>query len=401
MKIVHITDCYLPQVGGIELHIRDLAAGQRAQGHDVIVATSTPAGEARPGSIATDLGEEIVRVGSRDRHWLDSIDADVVHVHLSVLSPFALRMARYAATLGLPTVITVHSLWSDLARAAIVLRPLSGASAWPVVWTAVSEQAAVHVRRLVGAPVSVVPNAVDLDYWRPVAVAAAASAAAREGRAAEAPALASGSVSGAGSATSGRPTVLGVMRLTTVKRTLPLARMLHRVAREADFDAVIVGDGPKRAALERYLQRHHLDDRVTVTGALTREQVREQMATASIFIAPAWRESFGIAALEARTAGLPVLASSISGVATFITHEVDGLLADSDAAMARQLTRLVTDHALREQIATHNRDVVPDYGWEAALRTNAAAYRTAAAWSSRVGGLALAPVRPVSTGMVA
>jgi glycosyltransferase involved in cell wall biosynthesis len=379
MKIVHVTDCYLPQLGGIELHIRDLAAGQRALGHRVVVATSTPEGNARPGSIATDRGEEILRVGGWDRRWLEATAPDVVHVHLSVLSPFALRMARHAARLGLPTVITVHSLWSDLAHAAAVIRPLSGASGWPVVWTAVSEQAAVHVRRLVGAPVAVVPNAVDLDYWRPIALA---------GR--QRPA-------------EDRPRVLSVMRLTTVKRTLPLARMLHQVAQEADFEAVIVGDGPKRAALERYLARHGLDDRVTLTGALDRDQVRSAMADASLFVAPAWRESFGIAALEARTAGLPVVASAVSGVATFIADGVDGLLAESDVAMARQIATLVADRALREQIAEHNRAVVPDYSWAAALRANHAAYRCAEAWASRTLGTGFGFGRPaaVSPGMVA
>ena len=41
MRILHVTDTYLPTLGGIELHIHDLAAQQRAAGHLVTIATST------------------------------------------------------------------------------------------------------------------------------------------------------------------------------------------------------------------------------------------------------------------------------------------------------------------------------------------------------------------------
>lgn len=41
MRIVHVTDCYLPQVGGIESQVADLVRHQIAAGHDVHVVTST------------------------------------------------------------------------------------------------------------------------------------------------------------------------------------------------------------------------------------------------------------------------------------------------------------------------------------------------------------------------
>ena len=47
MRIAHVTDCYLPRTGGIELQVRDLAAHQRAAGHEVEVLTGT---EAAPGA---------------------------------------------------------------------------------------------------------------------------------------------------------------------------------------------------------------------------------------------------------------------------------------------------------------------------------------------------------------
>jgi glycosyltransferase involved in cell wall biosynthesis len=131
--------------------------------------------------------------------------------------------------------------------------------------------------------------------------------------------------------------------------------------------------------MERYLRRHGLADRVRLTGALDRGEIRRLLENTSVFLAPAHRESFGIAALEARASGVPVIASSRSGVATFIEHGRDGLLARDDRALGQHLLTLLGDSPLRERIAWHNRLVPPTYGWEHALASNDAVYATAVA----------------------
>ena len=346
MRILHVTDCYLPRVGGIELHVRDLARHQRLQGNTVVVATRTRPAVADP---------EVTWLRRLDPRALEAAAPDVVHAHLSVVSPLALSGARVAAGLGVPTVVTVHSLWSDLARIAPLLRGSLRLHRLPIVWTAVSEPAARQVAAVVGRPVEVVPNAVDVDFWRG---AAAGSAYVGGGR---------------------PPTVLGVMRLTTVKRALPLARMLRAVAARTALDAVIVGDGPQRPALQDHLRRHGLDDKVRLTGALDRAAVRDAMATASVFVAPAYRESFGIAALEARAAGLPVVAPANSGVASLVRHGREGLLGRDDDELAGHLVELLTNHELGQRIARHNRSTTPPQTWAAAIARNGDAYELAGA----------------------
>ena len=80
-------------------------------------------------------------------------------------------------------------------------------------------------------------------------------------------------------------------------------------------------------------------------------------------MAPARLESFGIAALEARTAGLPVIASAGAGIREFVATEREGLLTDTDADMVAALVRLAGDPELRASIAAHNRAVAPDMSW--------------------------------------
>jgi glycosyltransferase involved in cell wall biosynthesis len=327
MRIQHVTDSYLPTLGGIELHIRDLVGRQRAAGHEVTVATR---GAPAPVGLA---------------------DPDVVHAHVSIVSPFALATARRSALRGVPTVVTVHSLWTHVGPLPELARELWGMRRWDVTWTAVSEPAAQPVRELLRCPVHLVPNAVDLAEWRPPA---------------ETPVV-------------DPPRVLSVMRLTGVKRAMPLVRTLRRVARHHDFSATIVGDGPERPTMRRYLRRHGLADRVRLTGALDRSEIRALLQDASVFLAPAHRESFGIAALEARASGVPVVASSRSGVATFIEHGRSGLLGADDSALGDHLQTLLSDCELREQLTRHNRRVAPAYGWEQALVRNEDVYLLATA----------------------
>jgi glycosyltransferase involved in cell wall biosynthesis len=350
MKVTHVTDSFLPTIGGLELHVRDLATRQRAAGFDVGIVTRTPAG-------AEDAKDWVRRIGSCQSSWLESEAPDVVHAHVSIVSPFALAAARRAALRGVSTVITVHSIWTNVGPLPQIAREVWGMRDWPVTWTAVSERAAKPVRDLLRVSVQVVPNAVDLREWSAFE---------------ELPAVYP-------------PRVLSVTRLTSVKRALPLARILSQAARQAQFTATIVGDGPERAALQRYLKRQRLADRVLLAGALTRPEIRRLLEQASIFVAPAHRESFGIAALEARASGVPVVASARSGIGTFVEHDREGLLGLSDQQMGGHLVRLLNDPGLRERVARYNRLVPPPYGWDEALVRNHEMYVSAAARrSSRV-----------------
>ena len=95
---------------------------------------------------------------------------------------------------------------------------------------------------------------------------------------------------------------------------------------------------------------------VELVGRRTRDEIRTAFARADVFVAPANLESFGIAALEARCAGLPVVAMARTGIREFVANGREGLLAQSDRDMVEQLLRLIRDPELRQRIATHNRD---------------------------------------------
>ena len=74
-------------------------------------------------------------------------------------------------------------------------------------------------------------------------------------------------------------------------------------------------------------------------------------------------ESFGIAALEAVCAGLPVIARSNTGVEDFVTHGENGLLADSVDGLTQAVVELARNEPLRASMARRNRDARPPYAW--------------------------------------
>src|SRR3712207_6505615 len=93
---------------------------------------------------------------------------DVVHAHLSVLSPLSILVVRAAARERVPVVMTLHSLWWLATPLYAIAHLLLGWGRWPVAWTAVSELAAAPLRGIVGrrGEVSVVPNGVEPADWR-------------------------------------------------------------------------------------------------------------------------------------------------------------------------------------------------------------------------------------------
>jgi len=367
VRIAHVSDCYLPRMGGIETQVRGLALAQAARGEEPWVITATPgAGEQRAGRTMHD-GIEVARLAAHlpgdlpvhprtragVRALLEASPSDVAHVHVGAVSPFAWGALRALAELRMPTVVTVHSMWGPLSRSgyraarSLLTRP-------GVVVSAVSQIAAEPVEAALGVPVGVLPNAIDPAPWRhstPV------------------------------------PRVPGLLRVVTVARLAPRKRvsaLVRAVARaqvllgpDATIDLTIIGDGPQRGAVERTARR--LDVPARFTGRLPLEGIRQVFATSDAFAQASVLESFGIAALEARTFGLPVVARAQAGTSEFIHEGVEGLLAVDDEGLGAALALLARDPALGERLALHNATVPPEQTWGFACDRAHALYAAAGA----------------------
>lgn len=385
MRIAHVSDCFLPRLGGIEMQVADLTRRQAAAGHHPEVVTATPAGSS--GAARADPGVPIHRFGlpipaeiannplpSRPiRRVLRSGGFDAVHVHAGVGSPFAAAGLRVALELGLPTVVTVHCLRPPF-RLPLVLTPwLDPALAPRFALTAVSEAAAAPLRARTGVPVAVLPNGLNPQEWR----------------------VADVEPTGPRTASDGARVVQAVatMRLSVRKRPLPLLRIVaaarRRLAAEQpglDLRLAVFGDGKLRPRMQRWVRRHDLTGAVRLAGRVDRSALLSEYAGADLFLAPAFLESFGIAALEARCAGVPVVAMRDTGVTEFVADGREGLIVDGDDGMVDAIVRLAVDTDLRARIRAHNRATAPPTAWATVLDRLDEQYARAAGLIGQSGG---------------
>ncbi len=374
MKVALVSDCYLPRLGGIEVQVGDLAHRLLAAGHDVEVFTATVGADGQRGGLIELVdGVPVHRLGLRlplnllanpfaageVQRRLAGGGFDVVHVHMGVVNPFTIDAARVALRLRLPIAMTWHCL---LAWAEPAIRATGAIARWAragVAMSAVSPVAAAPVRRLAdGEPVAVLPNGIDVDRWWNADPYRPAPPPGRDG-----------SVH-----------VVTAMRLVVRKRPLPLLDLFARARRatRVPLRLTILGDGCQRRRVQAKAARLRLDDVVDLPGRVGRPEILARYADAHVYVSPARLESFGIAALEARCAGLPVVALRSNGAAGFVHDGVNGVLADDDAGMSEAIAALAGDRGLRERMFRHNVTVPPcQFEWSAVVAATEAEYARA------------------------
>ncbi|MBI4259209.1 MAG: glycosyltransferase family 4 protein, partial [Actinobacteria bacterium] len=283
--------------GGVQVHVRQLAAHLRARGHQVL--TLAPGGR-----LGVRAGEPDVRIVARPlrvpyqgtvapiapsplslarvRTALRAFRPDVVHVHEPLVPSTSMAAALVARS---PVVATFHAHAERSGlfdRAAPLLRP---------VWRrldlrlAVSEAAASFVGDRMGDRPRVVPNGVDV---RPFATATPAPGV-----------------------PEGRP-ILWVGRLDRQKGfPVAVGAFADVAAGVPDAVLLVAGDGADRGAVDRLPA--DVRARVVMLGSVPHDRLPGYHAAAELFVAPALgQESFGIVLVEAMAAGLPVIASDIA-----------------------------------------------------------------------------------------
>lgn len=359
MLIALVSDCYAPRLGGIEVHVADLAAHLRAAGHTVRVITATP-GEREAGLLRltppVPLG---VPINPWARPALTSLlrGADVVHVHQGIVAPFAHQAASIAVELHVPTVLTWHSLVAGSPATRVLARSWRAWVDAGAVPTAVSTVAAAQIAQVVHRPrVEVLRNGLDLARWHP-----------------DGPLPQQGD--------DGAAHVVSAMRFAVRKRPGALIAMMARV-RAAMAPAqrptlTILGDGPWLAPVQQVVALSALRAWVHLPGRVPRSDLLETYRRAHLYVAASRREAFGIAALEARTAGLPIAGYAGTGVADIVEHAVGGVLATSDADMVNRLGALLNDRKrLRAMSAYHREYVLAEHDWPRVARDTLHSYRS-------------------------
>ncbi len=339
MRILHIYKDFHPVLGGIENHLRWLARGQAARGHDVTALVTNPAGLQT--TVRVEEGVRVIRAAriatvastplSLALPWqCRRQQPDIVHLQF----PYPLgEISNLLWGRGRATIISYQS---DVVRQAGVLR------LYDPLLKVVLRRAD---RILASSPAYVQSSA----YLRPLAdrctvlpIGVEVARFARP-RAAEVAAL---------RARYPGPLLLFVGRLRYYKGL----NYLVEAMRQVQATLLVAGSGPEAANLRAQVDQAGLAGRVIFLGDVGDDELPAHYQAADLFVLPSSQrsEAYGIALLEAMAAGTAVVSTELgTGTSWLNQHGVTGLVAPArdSAALAAAINELLADDARRRQMA--------------------------------------------------
>jgi len=370
LRIAIVSQAFHPAVGGVTEHVVGTARALRARGHRVTIVTSRFGGSAdgsRDGLSVVRFGRNVVipyngaennlTLGWNLGGSLSALFApggrrafDVVHVHCPISPVLPLLAIDAAHAAGIPIVGTFHTASDSDFLIRLFRRPLRHFAGRLARAIAVSEAACEYAERHFTVPMTILPNGVDLERFRP----------------------------GAGRLPRYDDTVANILfvgRFDPRKGLPELMRACARLASEGRrFRLILVGDGALRATAER-LAGGPLRGRVHFEGRVAHDQLPAYYATADLFCSPARSgESFGMVLLEAMALGVPVIATDLPGHRSVVTPGHDGLLVPrrDPEALAGALARLLGDPGERRRLGANAIRSASRFGWsEIAARLEA------------------------------
>jgi phosphatidylinositol alpha-mannosyltransferase len=337
LRVGIVAESYFPTLGGIQEHVRHLRNLLSREGVDVTILTGRQRPTDAPGP--SDAEDGVVRVGRARtfggggtffqatiglgaaynlRRTLREKQFDLLNIH----GPCDVGLAFWALALFRgPKVFTLHNASFPDARWRHRIAPYYR---WvfrrAAAVIAVSETTSASMRRYADFQPTIIPNGVDVGYWR----SAPSSQYARPGMR---------NLVYLGRLEPRNGPEIAIDAFNRIGQSMPDVRLL------------MAGDGPMRAELEARVAPD-LRGRVEFTGAIY-DQRPELLASSSVFLLPARAVGFSIMVLEAFAAGLPVVALPGLGTDNAGDHWANVIMAQGTSAEA--FAAAVSDTLQRDQ----------------------------------------------------
>jgi glycosyltransferase EpsF len=150
------------------------------------------------------------------------------------------------------------------------------------------------------------------------------------------------------------PLILNVGRLVEQKNHLGLLSIFQRVVeRIPKAKLLIVGDGLQKMIIEKNINQRGLKDSVRLLGV--RDDVPSLMSHCDVFLFPSLYEGFGLVAIEASAAKLPIVGSKIPGLTEAVIDGKTGILhnIDDTQGMADSVVKIIQEPQYRDLIGNN------------------------------------------------
>ncbi|SZD73323.1 Glycogen synthase [Candidatus Ornithobacterium hominis] len=149
--------------------------------------------------------------------------------------------------------------------------------------------------------------------------------------------------------------VIHVSNLRKVKRVTDVIKIFNEIQKKVECKLIIVGEGPELEAMNNLINEFHLQDKVRILGKV--KDLNKILCISDLFLLPSSKESFGLAALEAMAAGVPVVSSNAGGIPEVNIENSTGFLRDIGdvEAMSQASIKLLSDDEKLEQFKKNAR----------------------------------------------
>lgn len=314
--------CY-PTFGGSGVVATELGKALAGKGHEVHFITYDQ--PARLGSFRPNIFYHEVRVSdyplfdyppyelvlaSKMVEVARANALDLIHVHYAIPHSSAAVLARNILAeegIQLPIVTTLHGtditlLGKDPSFEPVIAHAINSSDAV----TAVSQSLRADTFKLFGIhrDIEVIPN-----FYCPSAFELAPN---EEFRTSIAP--------------EGEPILTHISNFRPVKRVDDVVRAFSVVRQSLPAKLLMVGDGPDRGLAESVCKELGLCEDILFLGKV--KNPVEALKVSDLFLLPSAAESFGLAALEAMAAGVPVISTNTGGLPEVNRHGVSGMMSD-------------------------------------------------------------------------
>jgi glycosyltransferase involved in cell wall biosynthesis len=371
MKILQVVQSYYPAIvyGGPIFSIHYTCTELIKKGVSIQVATTNANGD---GKLCVEVGRDIeLEPNYVVRYYDDTIinrfswsftcnlwrnikDNQLVHLQ-DVFSTYAAWTMMLAMLAKKPILISARGTfapwglqgkrpWLKKFWLAFFVHPFVGNSK-RVAWHATSEQERVEILTLFpNAKICIIPNGIDCTVYDKVPTPSRSE-------------YFEYFFSDAAIAKDRVKVLVGLGRLHEIKAFDVAIRALHRIAREHPEVVLLIagGDDGERQPLEQLIAELGLESRVALIGEIEGDDKIRFLKGADLFFFPSHSENFGMVALEALTAGLPVVASNNTPWSELETEGSGLWVANTPEAFAEAATTLISQDliALRRQTRKH------------------------------------------------
>lgn len=235
---------------------------------------------------------------------------DLLHVHYAIPHASAAYMARQilrSQGINIPYITTLHGtditlVGKDESFEPVITFAINESDAVTAVSESLRQDTLRYFR--VNREIKVIPNFICMDEY-------------------EIPMLETLRKS---YAPNGEFILTHISNFRPVKRVGDVVRVFEMVRKQIPCKLLLVGDGPDRSHIEKMCRDSEMCGDVIFVGKL--KQTIDVLRLSDLFLLPSETESFGLAALEALAAGVPVISSNTGGIPEVNIHGHCGFMSN-------------------------------------------------------------------------